>query len=44
MSWEERQLIEKEIEGLLKAGECGLASNNEKYQCNKALFATKGFI
>lgn len=32
MTKKEIELIEKDIEDNLKAGECGLASNNEKFQ------------
>lgn len=41
MTKKEIELIEKDIENNLKAGECGLASNNEKFQWTNTANAMK---
>lgn len=44
MTKKEIELIEKDIENNLKAGECGLASNNEKFQCANTANAMKKML
>lgn len=44
MTKKEIELIEKEIENNLKAGECGLASNNEKFQWTNTANAMKKML
>lgn len=44
MNKKEIELIEKEIEDNLKAGECGLASNNEKFQWTNTANAMKKML
>ena len=44
MTKEEIELIEKDIENKLKAGECGLASNNEKFQWTNTANAMKKML
>lgn len=44
MTKKEIELIEKEIEDNLKAGECGLASNNEKFQWTNTANAMKKML
>lgn len=44
MTKEEIELIEKDIENKLKAGECGLASNNEKFQWTNTANAIKKML
>lgn len=44
MTKKEIELIEKDIENNLKAGECGLASNNEKFQWTNTANAMKKML
>lgn len=44
MTKKEIELIEKDIEDNLKAGECGLASNNEKFQWTNTANAMKKML
>lgn len=44
MTKKEIELIEKDIENNLKAGECGLASNNEKFQWANTANAMKKML
>ncbi len=44
MTKKEIELIEKDIENNLKAGECGLASNNDKFQWTNTANAMKKML